>query len=238
MRTLFQWSFLLFFLVGTWSCEVMSAEKSPNLSVINQLMEGNRRYQESNPIHPDQTKFRRESIAEKQNPKAIIISCSDSRVPPEIIFDQGLGDFFVIRTAGNVIGDLELASIEYALLKLNCNTIMVLGHEKCGAIQSFLDFPVDTLPGHLNELVNFIRCQPVQQKLIKTPGDKNYESVLNNVIYVVSLMKEKSQIIQKKFEDEELEIFGAIYHLDNGKVQIIEDEIRKKSQLTELKPNK
>ena len=226
MKLLFSWGLILFSLFVSWSCKIKSPTAESKLSVINELMAGNERYQKSHPNHPDQTTFKRQSIAEKQNPKAIIISCSDSRVPPEIIFDQGLGDLFVIRTAGNVIGDIELASIEYAVLDLDCHSIVVLGHEKCGAIQSFLDHPIDSLPGHLNELVNYIRSQPIQQELLTHSGDKSYNAVINNIIYFVGLLRKKSTIIQKKFDDNQLEIFGAIYHLDNGKVQIIEDDLK------------
>jgi len=217
---------LLVLSVVLWSCESKTPETNTNLPVIDQLMEGNKRYLESQPLHPDQTKFRRQSIAEKQNPKAIVISCSDSRVPPEIVFDQGLGDLFVIRTAGNIIGNIELASIEYALIKFNCNTIMVLGHEQCGAIQSYLEHPTDSLPGHLNELVDFIRSQPIQKKILEHPGDKSYAAVINNIIYFVGQLKTNSRITHEKFNKKEVEIFGAIYHLDNGKVQIIEDDIK------------
>jgi carbonic anhydrase len=218
---------MLALVITLGSCEKKETEPDTTIPVINQLMEGNKRYQEAHPLHPDQTKFRRQSTAEKQNPKAIVVSCSDSRVPPEIIFDQGLGNLFVIRTAGNIIGNIEMASIEYAVLKLNCKTIVVLGHEHCGAIQSFLDHPSDSLPGHLNELVNFIRSQPIQQKILEHQGDKSYEAVINNIIYFVGQLKTKSRITKEKFDKKEVEIFGAIYHLDNGKVQIIQDDIKK-----------
>jgi carbonic anhydrase len=194
--------------------------------VIQQLLDGNKRYRESRPIHPDQSKFRRESLADGQKPKAIVVSCSDSRVPPEIILDQGLGDLFTIRTAGNVIGDIELASIEYAVLKFQCNTVLVLGHEKCGAIQAFLEQPSGYHPGHLDELIQFIRQQPVQLRLLDSSGDKSYQSVINNVIYAVKQVRTHSTVIAEHFDGRELEIYGAVYHLKNGQVQIIDDEIK------------
>lgn len=195
-------------------------------SVVQQLLEGNKRYREFQPIHPDQSKFRRESLTEGQQPKVIVVSCSDSRVPPEIIFDQGLGDLFTIRTAGNVIGDIELASIEYAVLKLHCKTVFILGHEKCGAIQAFLEQPTGSRPGHLDKLIQFIQEQPVQQKLLNSEGDKSYQAVINNVLYGVDQLKLHSSVIQEHFEGHELEIYGAIYHLKNGQVQIIDDEVK------------
>ena len=212
---------------GLYSCGNNTPEKKETTPVINQLIEGNIRYLESHPLHPNQTKFSRLSTSGEQKPKAIVVSCSDSRVPPEIIFDQGLGDLFVIRTAGNIIGDIELASIEYAVLKLNCKTIMVLGHDHCGAIDSFLEHPIDSLPGHLNELMSFIRKQPIQQKILERPGDHNYMAVVSNIIYFANQLRNNSGIIRQKFNQKEIEIFGALYHFDNGKVQIIEDDIKR-----------
>lgn len=205
-----------------------TARKEPTNSgpVIQQLLEGNKRYRESQPIHPDQSKFRREILASGQNPKVILVSCSDSRVPPEIIFDQGLGDLFTIRTAGNVIGDIELASVEYAVLKFHCKTVIILGHEKCGAIQAFLEQPTSSHPGHLDKLIQFIQEQPVQQKLLMREGDKSYQAVISNVLYAVSQLKLHSTVIQEHFDGHELEIYGAVYHLNNGQVQIIDDEVK------------
>jgi len=200
------------------------SEATSDGSIIQQLLEGNKRYREMRPRHPDQSKFRRESLTDGQRPKAIVVSCSDSRVPPEIIFDQGLGDIFTIRTAGNVIGDIELASIEYAVLKFQCKTVVILGHEKCGAIQAFLEQPNGKHPGHLDELIQFIRQQPVQQKLLNREGDKSYQSVITNVIYAVNQVRTHSTVIAEHFDGHELEIYGAIYHLKNGQVQIIDDE--------------
>jgi len=192
--------------------------------VIQQLLEGNKRYRELRPLHPDQSQFRRESLADGQQPKAIVVSCSDSRVPPEIIFDQGLGDLFTIRTAGNVIGDIELASIEYAVLKFQCNTVLILGHENCGAIQAFLEQPTGNHAGHLDELIQFVREQPVQQKLLNREGDKSYQAVISNVIYAVTQVRTHSTVIKEHFDGRELGIYGAIYHLKNGQVQVIDVE--------------
>lgn len=211
-------------LVWWWSTNRNDAVKSG--PIIQHLLEGNSRYRDSHPIHPDQSRFRRESLADGQNPKVIVVSCSDSRVPPEIIFDQGLGDLFTIRTAGNVIGEIELASIEYAVLNLHCKTVIILGHEKCGAIQAFLEQPTGSHPGHLDNLIQAIREQPVQLKLLNKDGDKSYQAVINNVLYGVMSVKSHSEIIREHFDGHELEIYGAVYHLKNGQVQIIDNEVK------------
>src|SRR5437762_9840331 len=103
---------------------------------ISKLKEGNGRYTSGNLQHPGQTTERRAELAKSQHPFAIIVSCSDSRVPPEIVFDQGLGDLFVLRVAGHVIDNHSLGSIEYALDHLGVRLIVVLGHQNCGAVQA------------------------------------------------------------------------------------------------------
>src|SRR5438876_10670259 len=103
---------------------------------ISRLKEGNGRYAGGNLQHPGQTTERRAELANTQHPFATIVSCSDSRVPPEIVFDQGLGDLFVVRVAGNVIDDHALGSIEYAVDHLGVRLIVVLGHQSCGAVKA------------------------------------------------------------------------------------------------------
>src|SRR5262245_58593416 len=103
---------------------------------LQQLLEGHRRYVTGNPLHPHQTAVHRAAIAQHQHPIAIIFGCSDSRVPVEIIFDQGLGDLFVIRLSGHVLTDAALGSIEYAVEELGVPLVMVLGHQRCGAVSA------------------------------------------------------------------------------------------------------
>src|SRR5213594_1967927 len=103
---------------------------------ISKLKEGNGRYTSGNLQHPGQTTDRRTELAKSQYPFATVVSCSDSRVPPEIVFDQGLGDLFIVRVAGNVLNDEGLGSIEYAVDHLGTRLILVLGHQRCGAVQA------------------------------------------------------------------------------------------------------
>ena len=202
-------------------------ENNAGLEPIQRLLEGNKRYIESNPAHPHQSIGRMKEISEAQHPFAVVVSCSDSRVPPEIIFDQGLGDLFVIRTAGNVIGEYELASVEYAIMKLQCKIIVIVGHEKCGAIQSFIEQPIDSLSGHLNSLINFLRSEPNSLNILKYSKNKSYHTIIHNIIYGIKLLKDESKIIRNKIESRELEIYGTIYHMDTGKIQIIEEVVKK-----------
>src|SRR5206468_8535851 len=103
---------------------------------ISKLKEGNGRYTSGNLQHPGQTTERRNELAKTQHPFAAIVSCSDSRVPPEIVFDQGLGDLFIVRVAGNVINDEGLGSVEYTVDHLGTRLILVLGHQSCGAVKA------------------------------------------------------------------------------------------------------
>jgi carbonic anhydrase len=122
---------------------------------LQELMNGNKRYVAAELAHPNQTAARRAEVAKGQDPFAIIVGCSDSRVPPEIIFDQGLGDLFVTRVAGNIVDDVVLGSIEYAAEHLGVPLIVVLGHKRCGAVEAAAkggDAPV-----HIRSLVEAIK---------------------------------------------------------------------------------
>jgi len=215
----------MIFLAACIGSSETDSDRDTTISPIKRLMNGNERYMTFHAAHPHQTLKRMIEISREQNPFAIVVSCSDSRVPPEIIFDQGLGDLFVIRTAGNVIGEYELGSMEYAIQNLNCQVIVVLGHDGCGAIQTFIDQPLDSLPGHMNKLINFIRSQPNANIILEKSEDKYYHEVINNIIYGVNLIKQNSGIANQKFNSNELEIYGAVYHMQYGSVQIIADEI-------------
>ena len=108
----------------------------PPAEAISRLKEGNERYTRGNPQHPHESSEERTQLAKSQHPFAVVLGCADSRVPPEIVFDQGLGDLFVLRVAGNVIDDHSLGSIEYAVDHLAVRLIVVLGHQRCGAVKA------------------------------------------------------------------------------------------------------
>src|SRR5258708_12313050 len=143
---------------GGDACRRDQASVAP-AEAISQLKEGNGRYTSGNLQHPGQTTERRTELAKTQHPFAAIVSCSDSRVPPEIVFDQGLGDLFVVRVAGNVINDEGLGSIEYTVDHLGTRLIFVLGHQSCGAVITARETIAakDKPPGHIDFLVTAIK---------------------------------------------------------------------------------
>jgi carbonic anhydrase len=186
-------------------------------SAQQKLLEGNKRYVDAKLSHPNQTAQRRSEVATGQHPFAAIVSCSDSRVPPEIIFDQGLGDLFVIRLAGNIVDDAALGSLEYAVEHLGVEYIMVLGHERCGAVDAAVKG--GETHGHISSLIKAI--QPAVKKAKDLPGDVLENAVRANVTMVVQQLKSSGPILDELVKKHSLMITGARYDLDDGKVAIL-----------------
>ncbi len=186
---------------------------------VTLMMDGNKRFTSHQAVHPDATEARQKEIAEHQSPFAAVVCCSDSRVPPEIIFDQGLGDLFVIRTAGNLIGDIELGSLEYALEHLKVKAVMVLGHESCGVIKAFLSEEEEH--GNIGNLVNLVKSEEEESAAINLPGDKVNNCVLANIDHGVKQIKSTFHEFLQKQENTDVKIIGAEYDLNSGKVDIV-----------------
>ena len=180
------------------------------------LIEGNKRYSFRKFNHPHQDAARLLEVAQGQHPFAIILSCADSRVPPEIVFDQGLGDLFVVRVAGNILDDAVLGSIEFAAEQLNVPLVMVLGHERCGAVKAAVEG--GNAPVHISTLVKAI--QPAVAKVKGKPGDLLDNAVRANVQMVVEQMK-VSEPLSELVKTKKLQIVGGRYDLDQGTVEII-----------------
>ncbi|MGB5157138.1 carbonic anhydrase [Desulfobacterium sp. N47] len=181
------------------------------------LLDGNKRYVSEKQSHIGQTAKRRGEVAKGQHPFAVVICCSDSRVPPEILFDQGLGDLFVIRLAGNILNDEAIGSIEYAVDHLGVQYIMVLGHERCGAVGATVEG--GEAPGHIGSLVKAIK--PAVDKVKNQPGDLLDNAVRANVGIVVEQLKSSAPILNKFVKKGELTVAGACYDLDDGVVEIL-----------------
>jgi len=132
---------------------------SPADAALARLMEGNARFVAGEMVHPNLSAEKRAELASGQSPYAVIVSCSDSRVPPELVFDAGPGDLFIIRVAGNVVGDDAMASIEYAVAKLNSPLVLVMGHESCGAVGAAVATETEDAKfgGSIHDLVETIR---------------------------------------------------------------------------------
>ncbi len=181
------------------------------------LMDGNKRYVDAGPLHPNQTAERRAEVAKGQHPFAVIVSCADSRVPPEVLFDQGLGDLFVIRLAGNILDDAALGSIEYAVEHLGVRYIMVLGHERCGAVEAAVKG--GKAPGHIGSLIKAI--QPAVDKARNEPGELLDNAVRANVARVVQQVKSSAPILKESVRKGDLTVVGARYDLEDGVVAIL-----------------
>ncbi len=209
---------LILLLLG---CTKASVSTDATATPLEKLLNGNSRYAEQHPIHPDQTLERLRDLKKGQRPFAVVVSCSDSRVPPELIFDQGLGDLFVIRTAGNVIGDYELGSIEYAVEHLKTSLVMVLGHENCGAVSAFIEHKHDTLSNHIQAIVNYLKAEKEEMALDENRPDYLAAAVRANVVHGVNLLKTAAPTLKNLVEKKEIQIVGAVYDLDDGKITII-----------------
>ena len=188
-----------------------------NERFVQRLLDGNRRYVDGKPSHPNQTLERRKHVAKGQHPFAVVLSCSDSRVPPEIIFDQGIGDLFVVRVAGNIVDDAGLGSIEYAVEHLHASLIVVLGHERCGAVEAAVKG--GEAPGRIKSLVEAIR--PAVEKSKGEPGDLAENAMRANVRLVVDHLKASKPILEHLVHKGTLTVVGARYDLDDGQVTVI-----------------
>ena len=215
----------------------------PPTEAISRLKEGNERYTKGKPqhphesidertglatnsyenaslIYPDMTK-RREELAKSQHPFAVVLGCSDSRVPPEIVFDQGLGDLFVLRVAGNVIDDHSLGSIEYAVDHLAVRLIVVLGHQHCGAVKAAKETIAakGEALAHIQSLVTAI--QPAVEATVQ--GDLE-ATVRENVKNVVQALRSSAPVLKAKVDSGELKVVGAYYSLGTGSIAFPEEK--------------
>ena len=159
-----------------------------------------------------------------QAPRAVIVGCADSRVAPELIFDQGIGDLFVVRIAGNVVsgaGPTVKGSIEYAVAELGARLMLVLGHSGCGACKAAIEHidANDALPGAIGALIDPIR--PVVKAVAGQPGNKLENVIKANVLEGVKRLEGLAPILSKLVQSQELKVMGGVYQLSTGKVEIV-----------------
>ncbi len=198
-----------------------SAFTNPRLA-IKKLEVGNKRFVQNKSIRPRQSVEIVKKLGVGQKPFATIVGCSDSRVPSEVIFDQGLGDLFIIRTAGQVSSAASYGSIEYATLKLHTRLIVVLGHTDCGAVAAAVQRP-ENVPGHIVTLINEIK--PAVAKTAKMPGDPVNNAVRQNVIDQVNSLRDLEPILHSKYSKGEILIVGAVYDIHSGKVEFLKETL-------------
>lgn len=189
---------------------VSSAEEHSGLDpdeALLRLKVGNARSARGKLAHPHQSPADRTSVAMAQHPFAVVVSCSDSRVPPELVFDQGIGDLFVVRTAGEVLDDPGLGSIEYAIDHLGPQLVVVLGHERCGAVKAAVDG--GEAPAHVASLVKAIL--PAVDEVKNEKGDKLDLAVRANV----------RRVVRQVAGNVKVKVVGMVYDLDTGMVEIL-----------------
>lgn len=192
----------------------------PADQTLHRLLTGNQRYAAHQSIHPNQTLDRRKEIAEGQKPFAMLLGCVDSRLPPEIIFDCGLGDLFVIRTAGQAIDRAVMGSLEFGIAELHIPLLVVLGHARCGAVIATLEVIEHNLKpeADIQALVDAIRPAVALAKL--QPGDRVAHTVRVNIELVIKRLM-RSPVLSSAVEKGDLKIIGAHYALETGLVEIL-----------------
>jgi carbonic anhydrase len=196
---------------------------------LDRLRDGNCRYVAGNLSHHDLThSARRSELVDGQSPFAIILGCSDSRAPVELVFDQGLGELFVIRVAGNIVAPSQIGSIEFAVAEFGVQLVIVLGHSNCGAIEATIDAVNDkehTYSHNLDFIVNKVR--PSVESLLSDESMQDREALLKratelNVSASVHQLRHGSDILESLITEGELKIVGAKYSLDTGIVDFFE----------------
>jgi carbonic anhydrase len=201
---------------ATALCLIGATQAAPGPdAVLAELKAGNEHHVSKKYLHPHQTAARQRELVTGQHPHCALLTCADSRVAPEIVFDQGLGDVFDVRVAGNVAADADVASLEYAAEHLHVPLIVVMGHSHCGAVSAALEG--GTLPGKLPDLMAMIR--PAVDQSAHEAGDRVANAVRDNVVLVVQQLTSAKPVLAELVETGKLRIVGAVYSLETGKVE-------------------
>ena len=200
----------------------------PAKEALERLREGNRRFASDRSARVAGT-AQRSALATRQNPFAIVLGCSDARVPAEIVFDQGLGDLFVIRVAGNVVAPSQVGSVEFAAERFGTRLVVVLGHSSCGAVLATIDElrrPTENQSRNLRSIVD--RVRPAVEALLATPLSDDPESLARyavraNVRISASHLRHGSEVLEQLIQNEGLLVVGAEYSLETGLVDFFDD---------------
>ncbi len=201
----------------------------PAKEALERLREGNRRFvAEVSNSDSQSNRSRRQQLADGQEPFAIILGCSDSRVPAEIVFDQGLGDLFVIRVAGNIVAPSQIGSVEFAAERFHTRLVVVLGHSQCGAIEATLEElqrPTENQSKNLHSIVD--RVRPAVEGLLETglrndPEALLHQAVRSNVRASANQLRHGSEILEQLIHSSGLRVVGAEYSLETGIVEFFD----------------
>ena len=209
---------------NTYFADRNSAYADPYYGV-KKLIYGNKRFVDDRRVSPRQSDSDLKNSSLGQKPFATIIGCADSRVPNEMIFDQGVGDLFITRTAGQVMAEASYGTIEYATVALDTKLIVVLGHESCGAVTAAMKLP-ENPPGHVVTLINSINPATLKARKEDVSEKEQLDiTVRTNVLEQVKLLRGLEPVLSRKFDKGETLIIGAVYNLSTGKVEFIEETI-------------
>ena len=196
---------------------------------LQQLREGNLRFASGDRIRGSKTSQEfRDELAAEQTPFAVVLGCSDSRVPAEIVFDQGLGDLFVIRVAGNIVAPSQSASVEFATKQLGARLVVVLGHSRCGAVQATLEelrHPNTGQPGNMHAIVSRIRSAVeavIDGGPYENPEELMHRAVHANVQASAAQLQHGSEVLDDLIRNKGLLIVGAVYSLETGLVEFLD----------------
>ncbi len=186
---------------------------------LRKLVDGNQRFAEGRAMHPHETREWRNALVAHQHPFAVVLGCADSRVSPEVVFDEGLGDLFVIRQAGHVADDDSLGSIEYAVGHLHVPLVVVLGHEACGAVAAAVGAIMrdEAVEGHILRLVDDIA--PAVQEVQQRRGDVVEHAVRANVRHVVRRLRSSVPVLRPRERRGQIQVVGGYYSLRTGVVE-------------------
>jgi carbonic anhydrase len=204
------------------SADMPSSNQQPTADeALNRLLEGNKRFAKDNAKNCNKNYNRLAETAKGQNPFAMVLGCADSRVSPEQIFDQRVGDLFVVRVAGNIIEPGGRGSLEYAYGHFGSPLLVVLGHQACGAVAATLDAlkAGGAIPGHIGALVDAIK--PAAESVAGKPGDAVENLIRANVAYVAGQLKANEYLLAPAIKAGKLRVVGMRYDLANGRVELI-----------------
>ena len=201
----------------------------PAKEALKKLQDGNQRFVDGLQNSKDRTcQLRRTELAEGQEPFAIVLGCSDSRVPAELVFDQGLGDLFVIRVAGNIVAPSQIGSVEFAADAFGCKLVVVMGHSMCGAVIAAIDevrTAAENRSPNLRAIVDRIR--PAVEELASTESEDELEQVIAkavraNIRAAANHLRHGSRILEELIQKNQLLVVGAEYSLETGRVEFID----------------
>lgn len=216
--------FLAFFSYVSILADDHAKSKHEGKNVLKMLLDGNHRFVDGESIHPNQDKKTIMENAKGQNPYAVIVACSDSRVPVETLFDAGVGDIFVIRTAGNIIGKYELGSIQYAVEHLGVKFVGVLGHTDCGAIKAYAHGHVGE--GHIKDIMDHIREEEEEKEIPEPKHEHMGRCIYANVFHGVKQVINDEMIKRISNNHGKVQVLPMLYHVETGVVEVLDLEMK------------